>query len=406
MNVIIVSSGNYSAPIPWNSSQVEDPPDSPLKNPALKLEDDPKILQGQGAATTLSLADAASLASLPGVQNVSASVHENLRVTAGSTVWLPAVRGEQATLPDIRRAWTFPHGRFFTAAEDSQAAQVAVLGSVAAAGLFGSRNPVGETITIHGQNFRVIGVVASSSWMVPASPGDGQFDAVYLPLSTMQRLLGRSYLDNITVSTASTGDVAHLVKVIYNHMRDLHHLSKTTASDFAVVSQAELGIAKGSRSDLSRAIMSNLTHLDSVTLTQLTKTLESTARTLSYLLGAIASVSLIVGGIGIMNMMLLSVTERIREIGIRRAVGARSGEVMQQFLLEAIMLSVGGGLLGIMLGIAASLMIERTLRWTTELSWTAIALSFTISAVIGILFGYYPARQASLVDPMTALRYE
>ncbi len=136
--------------------------------------------------------------------------------------------------------------------------------------------------------------------------------------------------------------------------------------------------------------MSNLTHLDSVTLAQLTKTLESTARTLSYLLAAIASVSLLVGGIGIMNMMLLSVTERIREIGIRRAVGARSAEVMQQFLLEAVMLSIGGGLLGILLGVAASVMIEHAFRWTTELSWTAIALSFTISAAIGILFGYYP----------------
>ncbi len=208
MNIIIVSSGNYSAPIPWNSSQVEDLPDTPLKNPALALEDDPKILQGQGAATTLSLADAASLASLPGVQNVSASIHENLRIVAGSTVWLPALRGEQATLPDIRRAWTFPQGRFFTAAEDAQVAQVAVLGSIAATGLFGSRNPVGETIAIRGQSFRVIGVIASSSWMVPASPGDGQFDAIYIPLSTAQHLLGRSYLDNITVSTASTGDVA------------------------------------------------------------------------------------------------------------------------------------------------------------------------------------------------------
>ena len=143
-----------------------------------------------------------------------------------------------------------------------------------------------------------------------------------------------------------------------------------------------------------------------MTLAQLSKTLESAGRTMAVLLAAIASVSLIVGGIGIMNIMLLSVTERTREIGIRRAVGARSREVMLQFLMEAVILSLGGGLLGIALGAGASTMIAHMVRWSTELSWIAILMSFTISAAIGIVFGYYPAKQASQVVPMTALRYE
>ena len=451
MNVIVVSSGNYRAAQQWtNIGEPEGPvawhPDShaplvrdgvlrdelerprlrlvqdglpgensapsststpEMRNPTLTNKERPENLAGLGAATTLSLADADYIRSMPGVQSVSGSVHENMRVVTGSSNWIPQVRGEQASLADIRRAWVFPHGRFFSAGEEAEQAQVAVVGSVAAKGLFGDRDPVGESITMHGQSFRVIGVVASGSWMVASAPGDGQFDAVYIPVGAAQRLLERNNLDNITVSTLSTGDVARLAKDISAVLRVLHHLTNTMANDFTVLSEAHTAMARGGlRTDISKDMMSNTDILDQVTLAQLSKTLESAGRTMSALLASIAAVSLIVGGIGIMNVMLLSVTERTREIGIRRAVGARSGDVMLQFLLEAVILSIGGGLLGIALGAGASAMIAHVVRWSTELSVGAIALSFTISAAVGILFGYYPAQQASRVTPITALRYE
>ena len=450
MNIILVKSGNYRAQQQWtNIGEPEGPvawhPDShvplvrdgvlrggmgsirlrlvqdglpgenggsggssqEMRNPTLTNKERPENLAGLGAATTLSLTDAADIRAMAGVQSVSGSVHENMRVVAGSSSWVPQVRGEQASLADIKRAWVFPHGRFFSAAEEAEQAPVAVVGSVAAKELFGDRNAVGESITMHGQSFRVIGVVASGSWMVASAPGDGQFDAVYIPVGAAQRLLERNYLDSITVSTLSTGDVARLTKAISAELRVLHHLTNTMPSDFTVQSQAHTAMSRGGmRTDISKDMMSNTNILDQVTLAQLSKTLESAGRTMSALLASIAAVSLIVGGIGIMNIMLLSVTERTREIGIRRAVGAKSGDVMRQFLLEAVILSVGGGLLGIAVGAGASAMIAHLVRWSTELSWVAIAMSFTISAAVGIVFGYYPAQQASRVTPMTALRYE
>jgi ABC-type antimicrobial peptide transport system permease subunit len=160
------------------------------------------------------------------------------------------------------------------------------------------------------------------------------------------------------------------------------------------------------RTDIARAVTGNVNNLDKVTLEQLGKTLDRASRTMTALLASIASVSLIVGGVGIMNIMLLSVTERTREIGIRRAVGARSNEVMLQFLMEAVTLSLTGGLLGILVGILVAESITKMVQWSTSISPLALTLSFGVSAVIGILFGYYPAREASRVSPMTSLRYE
>jgi ABC-type antimicrobial peptide transport system permease subunit len=453
MNIIIVTSGNYRAAQQWtNIGEPEGPvafhpngrfvpqvrdgvfrsevrvqlrmvqdglPEGgggnqapTTANPTITNKERPENLGGLGAATTLSMGDAEQIRGMAGVQLVSGSVHETMRVTtgrvlAGQAVWIPQVKGEQAAIADIRRAWVFPHGRFFTVAEEAAKAQVAVLGSVAAKGLFGDRNPVGETITLKGESYKVIGVVASGSWMVASTEGDGQFDAVYIPVGAAQRLMEKSYLDNITVSTLSTGDVARLAKEIGAELRVLHRLGNKTPDDFTVMSQAHTAMNKGGlRTDISKDMMSNTGILDQVTLAQLSKTLESAGRTMSALLASIAAVSLIVGGIGIMNIMLLSVTERTREIGIRRAVGAKSNDVMRQFLMEAVILSLGGGVLGIALGAGASAMIAHVVRWSTELSWGAVALSFTISAAVGILFGYYPAQQASKVTPMTALRYE
>jgi ABC-type antimicrobial peptide transport system permease subunit len=444
MNVILVSSGNYKMPQQWTSQgEAEEPaawrPDtsrqprfddaiyygwgapalrriqsvpanSPATNPFQDFAKGGENAGGLGAATTLTTDDAAAIRDTPGVQASSGGMHENGNVAvtgAKPKQVLTQIRGEEIWLPSIRRAWIMKQGRFLNQAEDREGQKVAVLGSVVSAELFGDQNPVGEQIELPGGPFRVIGVIASGSWMVPSSKGDGQFDAVYIPLRTAQQLLGRSNLDTITISTESTGDVSRLVKTISAQLRQRHGLASTAPDDFTVASQARAAIARGGmRTDISRAMMGNANNLDKVTLAQLGKTLDQASHTMSALLAATAAVSLIVGGIGIMNIMLLSVTERTREIGIRRAVGARAEELMTQFLIEAVLLSGGGGLLGIALGLAASVAIARTVQWSVQLSWSAIGLSFGISAAIGIVFGYYPARQASRVSPMTSLRYE
>lgn len=436
MNVIVVSSGNYRMEQQWTSQgEAEEPAaytpqtvhpklndgvwrsdasmplrriqSHPSDNPIQELERSASNLAGLGAATTLSLGDAQAIASMQGVQAVSGGVHESMTVFAGGESRLTVLRGEQDSLPAIRRAWVLPHGRFFTVEEDTREQKVAVLGSVLAQALFGARNPVGETVSVKGAAFRVVGEIASGSWMVPSAKGDGQFDAVYIPVHTALSLLPRTSLDAVTLSTESAGDVTRVTKQITATLRERHGLAQNKPDDFTVASQARTAIAHGGmRTDISRAMMGNAGTLDKVTLAQLSKTLEQASRTMAVLLASIAAVSLIVGGIGIMNMMLLSVTERTREIGIRRAVGAQSNEVMQQFLLEAVILSLGGGLLGIALGAGGAVIVAHLVQWSTDLSVAAVMVSFGISALIGIAFGYYPAREASRVSPMTSLRYE
>jgi ABC-type antimicrobial peptide transport system permease subunit len=195
--------------------------------------------------------------------------------------------------------------------------------------------------------------------------------------------------------------------VITNLLRTRHRIGSEQPDDFTVASQATKALTSGGlRPDVATAVTGNVNGLEKLTLDQLGKTLDKSSRTMSALLGSIATVSLIVGGIGIMNIMLLSVTGRTREIGIRRAVGARAHEVLMQFILEAVTLSVSGGLLGIAMGVAAALAISKSVNWSASVSAPAVALSFFVSAAIGIFFGYYPAREASRVAPLTSLRSE
>jgi putative ABC transport system permease protein len=435
MNVIVVTSGNYKMQQQWTSQgEAEEPaayhPDrfhprlrttvwsgarrglllpvfQPSNNPIQRLEQGPENAAGLGGATTLSLGDADAATQLHGVQFVSGGIAENGNVVAGNASWLTRVHGEQATLASIRRAWVFPSGRFLSEREVHDAVDVAVLGGVVSEKLFGARNPVGETVTLKGHPFRVIGVIGSGSWMVRPAAGDGEFDAIYIPVTAAQKLLGRNNLDTLTVSTVSAGDVTAVSKSLTNLLRPRHNLGSTTPDDFVVTSEAHKSLAKGGmRTDVARAVVGNTDNLDKVTLDELGKTLDRASRTMTALLGSIAAVSLIVGGIGIMNIMLLSVTERTKEIGIRRAVGALAHEVMLQFLMEAVTLSLGGGLLGIAAGIGIAEMVTKIVQWSTSISPVAVLLSFSISAAVGILFGYYPARQAARVTPMTSLRYE
>jgi putative ABC transport system permease protein len=429
MNVILVTAGNYQG-------KKDRPADDAIEMGALRREamgqphlvkagfhpeDDPFAVHdhptarqrlgdseaGLGAAATLTIDDADAIRKITGVQYVCEGVHENVHVVSGDTRWFTRVHGDGSTLPSIRRAWTFTFGEFFSARQERRNEQVVVLGSVVASKLFGQENPVGKTVSLWKQDFKVMGVVTSSSWMVTPEAGDDQFDAVYIPVTTMQHLLNLSKLNDITVTTASTGDVTHVSKLITNLLRTRHGIGSDRPDDFTVASQASGALTKGGlRPDVASAVTGNVAGLDKLTLDQLGKTLDKSSRTMTALLASIATVSLIVGGIGIMNIMLLSVTERTREIGIRRAVGAKASEVLMQFIMESVTLSVVGGLIGIGIGVTSAVAISHAVQWSTTISPMAIGLSFGISAMIGVFFGYYPAKQASQVAPLASLRYE
>ena len=442
MNMLVITAGNYQA-------QREAPPDDAIEmgreeapsvegRPMLRHaswdgsarleaalfhpEDDPFAVHdhptarqrlgdaeaGLGAAATLTIADANEIRKISGVQYVSEGIHENVHVANSSgTRWFTRVHGDDTVEPEIRRSWTFPHGAYFTAGEEKKNEQVVVLGVVAAKQMFGDANPVGEMVSIWKQPFKVVGVVGSSSWLQTPEAGDDQFDAVYIPVTTMQHLLNLAKLNDITVTTVSTGDVTRVAKALTTLLRQRHGITANKSDDFTVATQASKALTKGSmRPEVAHAVTGNISGLEKVTLDQLGKSLDRSSRTMTVLLVSIATVSLIVGGIGIMNIMLLSVTERTREIGIRRAVGAQEREVLTQFLLESITLSVAGGVVGVIVGVIAAIAIAHAAHWSTSVPFLAIALAFGISTAVGIFFGYYPAREASRVPPLASLRYE
>jgi putative ABC transport system permease protein len=442
MNLIVVTAGNYQVQVERAPEDAIEPaayqkPDAPVV-PKLNMiawdpskranfllaghpEDDPFAVHnhptsrqrlgdseaGLGAAATLTNGDADAIRKIKGVQYVSEGIHENVHIVYGDKRWYTRVHGDDSSMPLIRRAWVFPYGRFFNKRETANAKQVCVLGYVTSQRLFGNDNPVGKKVTLWKQSFEVLGVVGSSSWLVAPEPGDDQFDAVYIPISTMQKLLNLSKLNDITLTTESTGEVTRVAKMVTDLLRKRHNISAKAPDDFTVVNQARKALSKGSmRPEVAQAVVGNIDGLEKVTLDQLSKTLDRSSRTMTVLLGSIATVSLIVGGIGIMNIMLLSVTERTREIGIRRAVGATSDDVLMQFVIESITLSVVGGLLGIVIGFIVAASISRSVQWSTSISPVAVLLTFCISAAIGIFFGWYPARQASRVPPIASLRYE
>jgi putative ABC transport system permease protein len=430
MNLIVVTAGNYKVKTEDDGGGVVDhqalrrQPSGPVGRVVLAAfhpEDDPMEKHdhptarqrlgdteaGLGAAATLTTADADAIRQVRGVQYVSEGVHENVHIATDSKRWFTRLHGGDVQLPDIRRAWTFPSGRFFTAREQARRAQVVVLGAFAAEKLFGDVNPVGRQVLLWKQPFEVVGVIGSSNWMVAPSAGDDQFDAVYVPFTTIQQLLNLSKLNDITITAASTGEVSRVAKDVTDLLRARHRIGAAAPDDFTVATQARQSLARGGlRPDVARAVVGNVGTLEKVTLEQLGRTLDRATRTMTALLASIAAVSLLVGGIGIMNVMLLSVTERTREIGIRRACGARAADVLRQFLVEAVVLSGVGGVAGIAIGIAASIAVSQTLRWASSISPMAVAVSFAIAAAVGVFFGFYPARQASRLDPIQSLRYE
>ena len=332
------------------------------------------VRQGQGMSNTLTAADAAALRQLPGVQYVAAGVNSRSQVIAGNQNWSTRIEGTDVDFPLIR-SWPTLSGSFFTAQDVNTAAKVAVLGTVVSETLFGPDvDPTGEIIRIRNQPFKVLGVMASKG---QGSFGQDQDDTVFVPYTTVQKKLqGIQHINNISVSSA-TPNTAPVAAAIGETLRLRHKLAPGEPDDFTVRTQEEIATVR-----------------------------TETTRTMTTLLAAIAGVSLLVGGIGIMNIMLVSVTERTREIGLRLAIGARGRDVLMQFLVEAIVISLFGGLLGIALGYGLSDVLERTLQWPTSIPPNAIGMAFGFAAATGVFFGFYPARKAAGLDPIEALRYE
>ncbi|HEX5107110.1 MAG TPA: ABC transporter permease [Vicinamibacterales bacterium] len=334
------------------------------------------VRQGSGAVTTLMPTDADAIRhEVPGIRYVSPGISTRTQVVAERANWNTTVQGAGEELLSIRN-WPLQFGSFFTRAEVSSAAKVAVLGASARDELFGpGADAVGQTIRIRNQPFRVIGVLTSKG---QAAMGPDQDDTVIVPYTAVQkRLLGVRHVTSITLSTIDGADARMVSDQVAAVLRVRHGIAEGSEDDFGVRTQEEMATV-----------------------------LTSTTDTMTYLLASIAAVSLLVGGIGIMNIMLVSVTERTREIGLRLAIGAQDVDVMTQFLVEAVVLSLAGGAIGVVLGLAISHVVSELMQWATVVTSQSILLSFGVAAATGVFFGFYPARKAATLDPIEALRYE
>jgi putative ABC transport system permease protein len=427
LNVIVVKAGNYKtkgdeiievqAPHAWLERFLRalfPEAHAHPENDPMEKHDHPTAAErlgdaeaGLGAAATLTQEDADAIASLDGVADVASGVHENAKVFAGDRRWFTRLHGTDVDLPKIRRAHVLSSGRFFSEREQRRGDAVVVLGSVVRDRLFASEaDPVGAEVTLWNQSFRVVGVTASANWMTPGAVGDDEFDAAYVPFTTIHRLLNVTNLNTITVTAESTGEVSQVAKSVTELLRRRHGIADTDPDDFTVVTQASEVLTKGLHPNVARVLAGNLPNLERVTLAELSMTLERSSRTMMALLVSIALVSLMVGGIGIGNVMLLSVTERTREIGVRLSVGARARDVGAQFFLEALLLGAVGGVGGVLLGVAGSRVVSESFGWTTSISPGVVVVSYAIAIAIGVVAGFFPARRAARLDPIEALRFE
>jgi putative ABC transport system permease protein len=329
---------------------------------------------GAGTITTLTLDDAEAVAQLPGVGQWTPAVRGRAQVVAGNQNWNTSVEGGNEDYLAVRN-WVIAEGANFTARDVLSADKVCLLGATVARTLFPDGDPVGQIIRIKNLPFRVLGVLApkgQGQW------GQDQDDFIAAPYTTLQKkLLGITYLHQVSITAARAEAVEPLAVAITQLMRQRRKIQNPDEDDFTVR-----------------------------TVEEMAQTRVQMAQTMTGLLMSVASVSLLVGGIGIMNIMLVSVTERTREIGLRMAVGARTRDILRQFLAEAVTLSAVGGVLGMALGLGVSQALTRVLGWPTLITASSVLVAFAFAAGVGVFFGYYPARTAAGLDPIEALRYE
>lgn len=330
---------------------------------------------GSRGTRTLVVGDVqAVLDQVPGVKSATPNVDGHIQVVYGNLNWGTQYRGVSPEFFEIRK-WEFRLGGNFTQDDVERNAPVCVLGQTVATSLFGDDDPLGKTINIQAVPFKVIGVLQARGF---SATGADQDDFVVMPITTAQkRITGQDWLDDIFFSAVSREEIPEVTRQIIGVMRERHHLRAGDLDDFNIRTPEELIRA----------------HL-------------AAANVFTLLLGSAASLSLLVGGIGIMNIMLVSVTERTREIGIRLAVGATEQDIQMQFLSEAMVMSLIGGALGVLAGVLGSFLLQNTLHWEMQLSAQIMAIAGLFSAGVGIFFGYYPARKAAQLDPIEGLRYE
>ena len=337
------------------------------------------VRSGWGGASTLTVGDAKAIEKeCASVAAVAWVKREIAQVSYGNQNWSTAIQGSPPSFPTVRD-WPVAAGRFFAASEEESGAKVAVLGRTVVEQLFApGEDPLGVTIRVRSVPFRVIGVLGrkgQTSW------GQDQDDVVIVPFTTAERrVLGTTFLGTVSmifVSAASAGEAAAAEKEVHRVLAARHRTAPGEEEDFTIRSMAEMFA-----------------------------TSVEASRVMTRLLAAIASISLLVGGIGIMNILLVSVTERTREIGVRLAVGAKARHILLQFLVEAMVLSTAGGVLGMLLGVGVAALIGRLAGWPILVSPPAIALALVFSCTVGLLFGVYPARRAAHLDPIAALRHE
>ena len=328
-----------------------------------------------GSMQTLKYDDAKAIKDkIKNIDYVSPSVSSSYQIVYGNNNWKTSVQGVTAEFMSIR-SLTIGYGSFITADDMNKRNRVAVIGTTVASNLFAKENPVGKNIRINNQPFKVIGLLESKG---QSSVGQDQDDVIYIPLTTAQeRMLGITYVQSINVQVSSQEKMEQVQAEIENLLRSRHHILAGKDDDFNVRN-----------------------------LTSLMETVNQSTSMLTLLLGAIAGISLIVGGIGIMNIMMVSVTERTREIGIRKALGATFMNIMTQFLIESMVIGIIGGTIGIIVGCGVSQIIAKVGNFTTVITITPIIISFIFSVGIGLFFGIYPARKAAKLDPIEALRYE